>query len=252
MKIIITKEAHAKVMHWIKKADFEVSGFGKVVRIHNDETNTDTFKVVSAHILKQSGGAAHTEIDGNALAKLMYTSRLEEGELKWWWHSHVNMPVFWSGTDTKTIESMGVNGWITATVFNKRNESRSALCYRTESDFGFSHELIDQVDFEVEDDAAHDTTTWDAEFDANVVKEKPIEHTNVNRRGWVYNPHTGVQQSLLEHGDTVGLVSDSAMEEARNLNIKYSKYKKMIEDDDDKVIDKLVTKLLELGSTWRL
>ena len=252
MKIIISKEAYAKVYHWIRKADFEVSGFGRVLRIRNDD-GTDTFKVISAHLLKQSGGAAHTDIDEEALAKLMYTSRDEEGELKWWWHSHVNMPVFWSSTDTGTIESMGVNGWILATVFNKRNESRSALCYRTESEFGYNHELVDQVDFTVEPDETHDTTAWDAEFNANVVREVPtITRTHADE--WRYNPRAGVvhQPSLLEHGDTVGLVSDSAMEEARALGIKYNKYKKILLEDDDKQIDVLTTKLLAHGQyNWR-
>ena len=50
MQLIIPDSIYQQVMYWVNRADFEVSGLGKVVR-----EGKDTFRVVSAHLLKQEG-----------------------------------------------------------------------------------------------------------------------------------------------------------------------------------------------------
>ena len=130
MQIQIPREVFNKIMHWVNKSNDEVSGFGKCTYYKE----TGVLYVHDAYLLKQTNGAAHTDIDGQSLARLTYKTREEEGELKWWWHSHVNMQVFWSGTDTATIKELASQGWIGATVFNKREEMRSAIGVVTKSD----------------------------------------------------------------------------------------------------------------------
>ena len=44
------------------------------------------------------------------------------------------MGVFWSGTDHQAIEQIGKNGWVLATVFNKKAEQRTAI-YQGGSEF---------------------------------------------------------------------------------------------------------------------
>ena len=44
------------------------------------------------------------------------------------------MSCFWSGTDTETIRQLGDKGWCLATVFNKKEDSRSAY-YQKGDDF---------------------------------------------------------------------------------------------------------------------
>lgn len=166
MEIQISREVYAKVMHWVNKSNDEVSGFGKVIY----HAETGVLQVTEAYLLKQRNGAAHTDIDGQSLAKLMYTSKDEPGELKWWWHSHVNMQVFWSGTDTATIKELASQGWIAATVFNKREEHRSAISYVAETPFGKSVEIQDNIDTFIMDDFDENVEEWDKEYDANVEK----------------------------------------------------------------------------------
>ena len=124
-KLYLSELANKKIRYWVDKCNKEVSGFGLVK--YDKEKNE--FTVTDAFLLEQTVGAAHTDIDAAALGKLLYKTRAEEGELKFWWHSHVNMDVFWSSQDQSTILDMGKNGWIVASVFNKREEVRSAVAY---------------------------------------------------------------------------------------------------------------------------
>jgi len=124
----ISTLAYEKVMHWVRECELEVGGYGKVI-YHKD---SDTFEVTDAYLLDQVVTAASTVIDEGALGRLMYETHALPGELKWWWHSHVNMSTFWSGTDKDTIRELGEQDWCTATVFNKKAEHRSALCFVTE------------------------------------------------------------------------------------------------------------------------
>ncbi len=170
MKIQIPKLVYDKVMHWVNKTDIEVSGFGTV----KYDSSTDSFNIINAYLLKQEGGAAHTDIDAVALGKLAYDTRNDDGDLRWWWHSHVNMPVFWSSTDTDTIKDLGKHGWAVATVFNKKNEYKSAICYTSKAEFNelVHHDpdiatsiTIPQVSDEV-------IARWDLEFTQNVTEKK--------------------------------------------------------------------------------
>lgn len=124
MKIMIPCHVFEKIMFWVDKADFEVSGFGKAVF---DGTN---FQVLDAILLKQTGSGTHTDIDPLSLSKVQYELRETPGELRFWWHSHVNMNTFMSGTDQTTLKELGSQGWAIATVFNKRREVTSALSYK--------------------------------------------------------------------------------------------------------------------------
>lgn len=120
-KIIIRQDVYDEIMYYVKNSTIEVSGMGKVI------TNPDgTIEVVSAYLPKQEGSAAETDLDDDTIASLMYESRNDEGELLWWWHSHVKMKVFMSSTDETTIEQLGKRGCMYATVFNHSAEMYSA------------------------------------------------------------------------------------------------------------------------------
>jgi hypothetical protein len=161
IEIYIEQDVYNKIMHWVNKSNNEVSGFGNVVF---DAVNK-RFTVVDAFLIEQYNSGATTEIEAAALGK-MYAKHFKfgSGALKWWWHSHVNMNVFWSGTDESTIRQYGANGYICASVFNKRNEIRSAVCYKSSHKmFGDQVAYIDNVTTKILYPAA-----WDEEYDANV------------------------------------------------------------------------------------
>jgi hypothetical protein len=123
MEIVYKKECWQKIMCWVNESNFEVSGFGTV------EIKKDHLLVTEVFLLKQENTSAETELDAEAICKLEYECHQAgvKAPLKLWWHSHVDMAVFWSGTDMKAIKQIGSQGWMVATVFNKKEETRSAI-----------------------------------------------------------------------------------------------------------------------------
>lgn len=251
MKIEIPKAVFEKVMYWVDKADFEVSGFGTVLW---DKTK-NAFVVQDACLIKQVGGAAHTEIDANAIGKLMYEihKRKIPGELKWWWHSHVNMGVFWSGEDTSTIRDLGKNGWITATVFNKKQEMKSAFCSVAEVPMiGTQLYHLDNIETEIPDFYdMDDVTNWDKEFAATVTEKKYSPPTTYNGKyhgqGNLFNPlHGEIDEDpkdyavLKDEAAYLGLtvkeyvykLDHGTWEEKKEMEDRLDDYYEMMEDVD--------------------
>ena len=127
--IQLTELAHKKIMYWVNKCDKEVSGFG-IVKYNPEQL---CFHITDAFLVEQEVGSAHTDIDEKGLNKLMFQTIDHDGELLFWWHSHVNMDTFWSGQDIDTIKKLGKNGWICASVFNKKDSVRSACAFVAKS-----------------------------------------------------------------------------------------------------------------------
>lgn len=157
-------EVYQKIMHWVKKSPHEISGFGNVTY----DKKTKVFTVVDVFLINQINSAAQTETDDVDLGKLLFQQdkAYGEGACKLWWHSHANMNTFWSGTDIDTINKYGGNGYIIATVFNKKEEMRSAVCFKANSPmFGPSVSFIDDVDtFYLHPES------WDTEYDSKITE----------------------------------------------------------------------------------
>ncbi len=120
--VFIDPIAQAKIMHWVEKAkNKEVSGFGKVICTNGCALVTEVY------LLEQENTGASTDIDAKSLAKLMFETKDVPGHLNYWWHSHSDMAAFFSGTDTDTIQQLGSQGWIIASVFNRKGESKHAV-----------------------------------------------------------------------------------------------------------------------------
>lgn len=174
-KVLILESVREKVQFWVNTCTTEVSGFGTA---HYDEENK-MIVVTDAWVLEQDTfGAAHTEVKAEALQKLMelVDSEGTGRELRWWWHSHVGMAAFWSGTDTTTIKELGANGWIAATVFNNKGEVRSAICAEAKSEFGNTVWLDDNAQTLYEalpEDPRH--AQWKAQLDAALAAAKKPE-----------------------------------------------------------------------------
>lgn len=182
IKVEIDREVYEKIMHWIDKAPGEVSGLGKV------ELQDGVFMVTSAILLEQENTSVTTDIDGAAVAKAMYELKDEPGKLNWWWHSHVNMDVFWSGTDVETIHELGKHGWFTATVLNKRRDMKSAYYQKGNGFFPevFVEHVNTSIIYMAEDDKFAE---WDAEYEKKV-KEKKSEFPKYSgNRRFNYNEY---------------------------------------------------------------
>jgi hypothetical protein len=203
--VIIDQEVYRKIMHWVNKSHMEVSGLG-MVRVEKD----GILRVVSAMLLPQKNGSTHTDIEAEDVNKALFSLRESEGDLRFWWHSHVNMAVFWSGTDMDTIKKIGAGGWFLSTVFNKRNELRSAF-YAVDglkTPWGVSPHFIDELETTIQAETNPLAALWDKEYEDNVTSS--------------YTPHTshwgGLHQIGLgerhgQHG-TISTVTDAKVRAA--------------------------------------
>lgn len=150
VEVHIEEQVFQKIMHWVHKAgNYEVSGLGNVVY---DKANK-CLRVDEVWLLDQENSGATTDICENAVGKLMYDHHKSgvEGDLRFWWHSHAGMNVFWSGTDMATIKELGEGGWFLNTVFNNKEEMRTCL-YMTDPMEIFSDELETHITSEIYDD----------------------------------------------------------------------------------------------------
>lgn len=145
MNPIVHLDEHVfqKIMYWCRKAgNFEVSGLGSVVY----DPKTNVFHVNEVYLLEQENTGTTTDLDAEAIGKLEFEHHKSKtpGELRFWWHSHADMQVFWSGTDMATIKQLGQGGWFLNTVFNKKEEMRSAF-YMTDPMSVFADDLTTVV-----------------------------------------------------------------------------------------------------------
>lgn len=174
--ITLPSEVYEKIMWWINHADGEVSGMGTVT--WDEEENT--FRIDDAILLKQKCTSATTELEAGAVAQAEFELRGHKGEgLRWWWHSHVNMNVFWSGTDTATIAELGEHGWFVSTVFNKKEESKSCI-YQGKPFPIFQDDIQLFVEYPpppVDPRVA----AWEADFEAKVDDKPPVYQGGYNR-----------------------------------------------------------------------
>ncbi len=119
-KVKINLEVLQKMREFVHLAENEVSGLG-LIRLDDG-----VFRVYDVFLLKQECGAASTDIDELAIAEL--TGKVEHPEdLRFWWHSHCDMGVFWSGTDEGTILEQVDVGWCLSMVLNKADEYKLRL-----------------------------------------------------------------------------------------------------------------------------
>ena len=90
------------------------------------EYNNGDYIVTACCMLKQEGTAGSTDLDEDAVNLAMFKMKDEPGVMRWWWHTHPKMGVFWSGTDTETIDKLAEGGYVVATVFN--DKKRVEVC----------------------------------------------------------------------------------------------------------------------------
>jgi hypothetical protein len=188
-KIIIQHEVYTKIMHWVDKAVGEVSGLGKIQVAENGD-----LIVTSAILVEQQNTAASTDLDPGAVAKAMFELKDTPGELRFWWHSHVNMAVFWSGTDTATMQTLGAHGWFLSTVFNKKREMRSAIFQQKPFRL-----FVDNLNTQIEViSPAYDVNTWDSEFQEKCKSLAPTYkntgYPSMGYYGYDYTDYDGMDE----------------------------------------------------------
>lgn len=169
--IMIPRQILEKINYFVQKGgSHECSGLG-LTRLNGMQ-----IEVIDVFMVKQRNSGATTDMDPEAVNKLMYEQRNAEGQLNFWWHSHADMSVFWSGTDKETINQIGGEGFCVAAVFNKKREMRAALACTTTLNLPFTEQkevtlFLDELKVVCETPIDEDLKkAWDEEYEKNVQK----------------------------------------------------------------------------------
>ncbi len=141
MKVILSYLAHRKMKYYIEEIDYEISGLGTVEKL----SNGDLF-VPDIYLFEQTVTGTETQLKASDIDKFYDTLLAQAinvspeerekvydniGKIKLWWHSHVNMDTFWSGTDVATQNSLDVDldvdNWWLSIVGNKAGKRKAKL-----------------------------------------------------------------------------------------------------------------------------
>ena len=120
MKIVLTAPVWDKMRAYVDNCEEEISGLGKIER---DEDGN--FVVTDLALFQQTVSATHSDITAEALAKFQVELiKKDENPADWsfWWHSHAKMKVFFSGTDTATIDSSTDFQYLVSLVTNHAHD----------------------------------------------------------------------------------------------------------------------------------
>jgi hypothetical protein len=142
MNLYITAYAKKKMGYYVSQCPDEISGLGKVTAVKAAGGETQ-FIVHDLEIFDQVVSSAHSTIEQETLAKFLF-DKMKAGEKKlseyrFWWHSHAAMSVFFSGTDTGTIDASTEFPWLISLVTNHKHEMKARF------------DLFDPIRHKVED-----------------------------------------------------------------------------------------------------
>lgn len=123
--ITISPQVYSDLREYINHYDSEVSGAGLVERVIHTDKSIE-YRITQVYLpSKQDNGMASTEIDAGTVATLVHTlieQGVDVGKLKVHWHSHLNMQVFHSGTDTDNYKTLNNEEWLVSLVLNKQGD----------------------------------------------------------------------------------------------------------------------------------
>jgi proteasome lid subunit RPN8/RPN11 len=125
LQLVIPLDSYRKIMAYAEACDTEISGFADV------EYDKETAKLIvgKVYLLEQTAGGANVHMDEEAVAKFN-VEMIKKGVKqlpRLWWHSHVNMEAFFSGTDENTTEQLRNDTFNVSLVVNKRHDMKAKV-----------------------------------------------------------------------------------------------------------------------------
>lgn len=125
MELRLSFQIKEQLRHYVESVNGEISLFGKV------EISDEYIELIELKLFEQECSAASSTIENSDVAKFI-NEEVKKGNslVGWnaWIHSHANMEVFWSGTDTGTMDENPLNtNFMLSLVTNKAEEYRARL-----------------------------------------------------------------------------------------------------------------------------
>ena len=218
MEVILTSDVWDRMKAYVDLCPDEISGLGKI-----EKTSNGDFRIVDIAIFEQVVSPAHSDITAQALAKFQ-VELIKKGESmehwNFWWHSHAKMSVFFSGTDTSTIDSSTEFKYMVSLVTNHKHEFEARV------DVYEHARMYKTLEVSIEEAENEEVTkACQADIDAKVTRptasgRKPIGKVNYSTR-WPDDEEEerrvgyGGQGNLLPHSATLETIDDmEGLEEA--------------------------------------
>ncbi len=136
-KVAVPEKVWKRLLAYIDACPMEVGGLGTI------EWKDGMLVVTDVFLLEQEVSGVSTVIDHAAVAKFL-VSWVRDGKdpsaLRFWWHSHADMGVFWSETDMETIRQFTQGNWLVSLVGNRRHETRTRIT--TNEPFPFAVDFV--------------------------------------------------------------------------------------------------------------
>lgn len=180
MKIKIKRKAYLKLKYFIQECDSEISGFGKIRKRRGE------FEVYDIEVLAQTVSGVHATIKPEDLVKFM-TEKMQGGQstedYKVWWHSHVNMQVFFSTTDVQTIDESTEFPYLVSIVGNKKEE------YKARVDVYEPLRMTEEVELEIEGLEDNKLKEECAEEVKEKVKKEKVIEKKKEHESFTYEPY---------------------------------------------------------------
>lgn len=120
MDLRLNFKAYHKMYAFCQAAKGEVSAWGKT------EIKGDTVRVLDVKLIEQDATVGTVDLKLDGLADFMYDLAISypKDYTKWnfWFHTHTNFSVFWSGTDEANIQSHSQKMPLVSLVMNKQGD----------------------------------------------------------------------------------------------------------------------------------
>lgn len=124
IRLYLLPDVEERIRHYTDLAHGEVSALGLVEEFEGGFLVTDLF------LPRQQCSAASTRLKDEAVATLLLEldrSGRDPSLLRFWFHSHGNLGVFWSDTDNQCIEDLANGDYLLSLVVNKRGDALARL-----------------------------------------------------------------------------------------------------------------------------
>ena len=150
--VVMDHKVRSQIQFYVDNCDTEIGGLGRVV--WQRDKKYLLAHVVEVYCLKQEVSAVTTSLDEVAIAELLYDERRKKGHISYWWHSHVDMDVIWSGTDRDTMfDFIKEGGRMVYGVFNKSHQETHAYLQQPTPEEEHLCVFANNVTLQVEDNS---------------------------------------------------------------------------------------------------
>jgi proteasome lid subunit RPN8/RPN11 len=240
-RIFVLAEAYGKMLRMLDLMDKEIGAL-MLGRIHNGDAYVE-----DVVITKQGVTGASVEFDEEGI-DLATMRAMEQGKVViGWFHSHVNMKAFWSGTDMKTINDLiaHTEDYLVSIVSNKKYEHVGRIDYYGQSTFGRERQFVDNIPVIP---VLNDPAEYDAEIKAAIaenVTEKYIYYSKgkygKNKGSKTHTVIHGNQSVFDDNGKYRGYRKDEYVDDEDELGVTYQ----LTDEEMDDILEELKQEQLE-------